>query len=278
MGVILDRLKAKIHWVVFLVLELLSGLLLFRFNSYQASVWATQANAVTGQIMEWESELFAFVNLKEQNDLLTQQNQALQMELNELRYQLSGRTEDSTYVECLRNNVLAQQHIIPARIISNSVRSKDNFLTINRGSADGVEPEMGVVSGTGLVGIVSGVTPHYAMVMSVLNSRSNISCRLRGTNYFGYLTWRGGSPQLAYIADVPRHARCEVGDTVETSGYSQVFPQGLFIGRVSQVRDSQDGLAYELEVKLGNDLGNIQSVCVLQNEHKAELDSLKAPR
>lgn len=275
MGALLDRLKASLHWVLFLVMEVASAWLLFSYNSYQGSVWFTQANSAVGRVVEWESELLAYVNVKEQNDLLTQRNVELQLQLNALRTQLDGHTADTTMVGRLRHGALEREHFIPARVTSNSVTRKDNYLTINRGSADGVLPEMGVVSGEGVVGIVSGVTPHYARVMSVLNSKSNISCRLRGTNYFGYLSWHGTDTRKAYIDGVPHHARFELGDTIETSGYSQVFPQGLYVGRITKISDSQDGLAYELEVTMPGDLANVQSVCVIYHRDRQELDSLR---
>lgn len=166
--------------------------------------------------------------------------------------------------------------LIPARIIDNSVRKRDNMIVIDVGSEDGVAPEMGVLSGTGVVGIVSGVTPHHALVMSILNSHSSISCRLRGTEYFGYLKWKGGRPLRAYMDDVPRHAHIEKGDIVETSGFSNVFPAGIFLGKVAEIKNSSDGLAYELEILLSTDIANLRHVNVINNLIKEELDSLKA--
>jgi len=134
---------------------------------------------------------------------------------------------------------------------------------------------MGVISGTGVVGIVCKVSSHYALVLPILNRKSSISCRLRGTEYFGYLKWKGGNPLQAYIEDVPRHARLHVGDVVESSGFSSVFPPGIFVGKVAQVHDSADGLAYQLEVQLATDLANLRDVCVIVQEDKNELDELK---
>lgn len=274
MDILLDRLKENFHWVVFLVLELLSGFLLFQFNSYQGSVWFTQANAISGHVLEWQQELMSYVHLKQQNKLLTERNLSLQLELQQLREEYATLKHDSTYGERRQQTLLSHYRLIPARVVGNSVHRKDNYLTINRGSADGVQPEMGVVSGTGVVGIVAKVTPHYALVMSLLNSHSSISCRIRGTNYFGYLKWSGGSSLRAHIDDIPRHARCKVGDAVESNGFSNVFPEGIFIGRVAQIHDSADGLAYQLEVHLSTDLAHLQDVSVISNYDRVERDSL----
>ena len=274
MDELINKLKEHIHWAVFLLLELFSGLLLFQFNNYQGSVWFTQANVVAGNILEVERNIISFIHLKEQNQLLTRQNQTLQYNLNVMRQQLEVLSKDSSYTERMHAASLVGERLIPAEVVSNSVLKKDNFLIINKGSNDGVKAEMGVVSGTGIVGIVSEVTSSYALVMSVLNSKSNISCRLRGTNYLGYLKWRGGNPLQVQVVDVPHHARCKVGDVVETSGYSNVFPQGIFIGRVAQIHDSADGLAFQLEVQLSTDLACVQSVCVVAERNKSEIDSL----
>ena len=134
---------------------------------------------------------------------------------------------------------------------------------------------MGVVSGTGIVGITYLVSNHFSVVLPILNSHSNISCRLRGTNYFGSLKWDGGSPLQAYMDDIPRHARCKIGDIVETSGFSSVFPAGIFVGKVIQVKNSKDGLSYRLEVQLSTDLAQIRDVRIVSNSRQAELDSLQ---
>ena len=249
--------------------------MLFRFNHYQNSVWLTQANAVAGKVLEWEAKGLAFVHLRELNRQLTEENVDLQQELDVLRHQLTSLQKDSSYTERILAQQTSDMQLIPAQVISNSVRKKDNFITINKGSGDGVKNEMGVISGTGVVGIVCKTSSHYALVLPVLNSKSSISCRLRGTEYFGYLKWQGGNPLQAYIDDIPRHARFKVGDVVETSGFSTVFPSGIFVGRVAQIHDSADGLAYQLEVQLATDLANIRDVAVVAQGNREELDDLQ---
>ena len=268
----LERLVGHVHWLVFLLLELFCGVLLFRFNHYQHSVWFTQANIVAGKVLEWEEDVVAYLHLGELNAELTGRNIALQQENEALRQALRQMPQGESAVQGL--SLTDSLRSIPARVVANSVRRDENFLTINRGVRDGVRPEMGVLSGLGVVGIVCKVSPHYAQVMSVLNRQSSISCRLRGTEYFGYLKWNGGSPLAAFIDDIPRHARFHVGDTVETSGFSSVFPPGIFVGRVSKIRNSADGLAFQLEVKLSTDLSNVRDVCVVVRREHEELDSM----
>ncbi len=246
--------------------------MLFQFNRYQHSVWLTQANTVVGQVLEWESKATAYIGLNARNAQLTEQNIVLQTENDRLRHLISDAPADTLPVpDSLRSD---DYSLIAAHIISNSISRKDNYLTIDRGSLDGVQPEMGVVSGTGVVGIVAKTSPHYAVVMSVLNTRSNISCRLRGSEYFGYLKWTGGDPLRAHIDDIPRHATFSVGDEVETSGFSSVFPPGIYVGKVSNIGDSDDGLAYKLEVELNTDMARLRDVSVVVQQHEEELDSM----
>lgn len=277
----IERITAYVHWAIFLLLEVLSGFMLFQYNHYQGSIWFTQANTVSGIVHEWEAQVLSYLRLPAENAALVRRNTILQQQNDVLRHKLQAisapplerkdsTTKDSTWREDF------ERAFIPARIIDNSVRKRDNMLVIDVGSEDGVAPEMGVVSGTGVVGIVSGVTSHHALVMSILNSHSSISCRLRGTEYFGYLKWKGGSPLRAYMDDVPRHARIHKGDIVETSGFSNVFPAGIFLGKVAKITNSDDGLAYKLEILLGTDLSNLRHVNVINTPDKAELDSLLA--
>ena len=271
----IDRLLQHAHWVLFLILEVLSGWMLFRFNAYQGSVWFTQANAVAGKVLDYEAKLLQFIHLKDLNVQLTQNILQLQQENDSIRTLLAQLTQDSSYTQKVQTELLADEKLIPAHVISNSIKQKDNYITLDKGSKDGIRTEMGVVSGTGIVGITYLVSRHYSMVLPILNTHSNISCRLRGTNYFGSLKWNGGSPLQAYMDDIPRHARCKIGDIVETSGFSSVFPAGIFVGKVIQIKNSKDGLSYRLEVQLSTDLAQIRDVCIISNSRQAELDSLQ---
>lgn len=271
----IERITAYIHWALFLLLEVLSGLLLFKYNNYQGSIWFTQANTIAAYVHEWEAKALAYLRMPAENAELVQRNVLLQHETDSLRNLLAEALKDSSITEKKQAEVLRDMKLIPAHIVDNSVRNRDNLLVINAGSNAGVEPEMGVVSGTGVVGIVSAVTPHYSLVISILNSHSSISCRLRRTDYFGYLKWKGGNTLRAYMEDVPRHAQIKVGDIVETSGFSNVFPAGIFLGKVAKIKNSSDGLAYELEILLGTDMSNLRHVNVISNLNKEELDSLR---
>ena len=139
----------------------------------------------------------------------------------------------------------------------------------------GVAPEMGVVDGNGIVGIVYETSPSYSVVISVLNSKSNISCKIIGSDYFGYLKWEHGDSRYAYLKDLPRHAEFNLGDTVVTSGFSTVFPEGIMVGTVDDMSDSNDGLSYLLKIKLATDFGKLSDVRVVARTGQEEQKKLE---
>lgn len=271
---LLDFLSKYNYWLVFILLEAISLCALFRYNGYQGSVWFTSANTVSGKVMEWQSDILAYLALGDNNRALTERNVVLEHRIAQLEHQLEKLDTQHSYTEQRTDSLLRSYQLLDATVVNNSVLLQDNYITINRGEADGVQPEMGVVCGTGVVGIVYLTAPHYSIVMPVLNSKSNISCRLRKSGYFGYLNWDGGNPLYAWMNDVPRYAKIQTGDVIETSGFSSVFPEGLFVGRVNQVRNSKDGLSYRIKVHLGTDFSRLRDVSIIISSDQNELDSL----
>ena len=173
------------HWILFLFLEIISLTLLFSYNGYQGSVWFSSANSMAGTMLEWDSNFDNFFSQAAINDKLTQTNLDLQAENDRLREALA-----KTRQKVDTKDKITYQYI-PAKVVSNTLNEVNNLITINKGSADGVRKDMGVVDGNGVVGIVYLVAKHYSVVISVLNSHSNISCVIRDRGYFGYLLWEG---------------------------------------------------------------------------------------
>lgn len=271
------------HWFLFVALEVLSMVLLFRFNDYQGSVWFTSANYVTGMAYEATSKVTSYLSMVALNEKLTKRNVELEQQVRELSSKLYDKTKDSIYLQKGQYHFLSKFRLIQAKVVSNSLDRPDNFITINKGTWDGVRKDMGVACGNGVVGIVYMAGIHYAVVIPVLNSKSNISCSIQGRNYFGYLHWNGGASNMAYLDDVPRHAKFKLGDRIVTSGYSSVFPAGVLVGKIKHVYNSEDGLSYRLAVQLSTDFGNLRDVCVIDDASireqrqviKAAQDSIK---
>lgn len=274
---LLDFISRYNHWFVFAILEILSIVLLFRYNSYQGSVWFSSANTVAGKVYEVDADIEQFFSLVRVNEHLTQRNLYLEQQVKSLSTLLMERTEDSTFMQATEVKMLEHYKLIPAKVVSNSISNKDNLITIDKGEADGVHKDMGVACGTGVVGIVYMAGQHYSVVIPVLNSKSSISCTIENRGYFGYLHWEGGSPTLAYVNDIPRHAHFKLYERVVTSGYSSVFPPGINIGKIRHVYNSPDGLSYRLQVQLATDFANLRDVCVIDDTMMRErLDVLRA--
>lgn len=263
---LLDFLARHANWALFIVLEAASLFMLFRFNSYQGSVWLTSANIVAGKAYEVWSAAEAFFGLREENQLLTLRNVYLERKVAHLEEMALSETHDTTVAERIEAEVIGNYKLVTAKVVANSISKADNFITINRGSADGVKTDMAVAGGNGAVGVVYLVSSHYAVVMPLLNVKSRISCAIRGRGYFGYLKWDpADGPDYAYVEDIPRHARFKKGDWVETSGYSSIFPKGVLVGKIEAAYDSSDGLSYRLKVHLSTDFGCLRDVCVIND-------------
>lgn len=267
---LLDFLARYNHWLLFIILEVASFVLLFQFNNYQGSVWFTSANAVSGKVFEWSASVEQFFALTKVNEALTQRNLLLEQQVRLLTDSIQQRDGAATLLQKQQLQLLADYRLIPAKVVSNTVNRRDNFITIDKGAKDGVKKDMGVVCGNGVVGIVYLVSDHYSILLPVLNSQSNISCTIKGRGYFGYLHWTGGATNLAYVDDIPRHAHFKLYDQVVTSGYSSVFPPGILVGKILHVYNSSDGLSYRLNVKLSTDFANLRDVCVIDNTAMAE--------
>ena len=235
------------YWFLFVLLEVASFVLLFRFNRYQQSVFFTSANAVAGKLYEATGSIAAYFHLKETNEDLLDHNIRLEQRVALLERALLDARSDTALYRSLDSVPRAHRYsLYKARVIKNSLNRLDNYLTLDRGSADSIRPEM----------------------------KSSLSCKIQGSDYFGYLKWEGGDSQYAYLRDLPRHAEFSVGDTVVTSGYSAVFPPGLLVGYVDEMSDSHDGLSYLLKIRLATDFGRVSDVRVIANHGLPELKQL----
>lgn len=271
---LLDFLTRHYHWFLFALLEVTSFVLLFQANAYQGSVWFSSANTVVGEVYKVNSEVKHFFSLPQVNRELTLRNFYLERQVNSLQNALNYYSGDTAGVKQIAHADIDRYTLKPAKVVSNMLVSDNNLITIDRGTADGLHPDMGVISGNGVVGIVYQSSEHFSIVLPVLNRRSNISCKIRGRNYFGYLKWDGGATNKAWLDDIPRHAHFKLGDWVVTSGYSSVFPEGVLVGKILHVYNSDDGLSYRLQIHLSTDFGNLRDVLILDEPSLAERATL----
>ena len=262
-------------WAVFLLYAVLSIVMLVGSrNPYQQRVWLTSANAVSSTVYGAMGAVTGYFNLHSINADLEQRNAALEMELVDLRMQLRElrlQLPDSTFDQPSLNNY----RLLPALVISNSVALTHNHVTIDRGSADGLEPQMGVVDRGGVVGVVEVTSSHAARLISLLNPDISVSCKLKDSDYFGRLIWEGGDPRYATLDQLPKHTVYEVGDTIVTSGYSDMFPEGIRVGTVVGKAHEVSAGDVQLRIKLGTDFSRLSEVRVIVNGRSAELRKLE---
>lgn len=253
------------HWFVFILLEVISFALLFRYNSFQGSVFFSSANAVAGKIYEYRSDVTTFFSMSQNNKRLTERNLMLEQEVKTLSQYIARNNGDSLVLDKYQKQMLKDFRLIPAKVISSSLDKEDNLITLDKGKADGIHEDMGVACGMGIVGVVYMASNHYSIVIPVINKNSNISVTIKKRGYFGFLHWKGGPADIAYIDDVPRHAKFALGDYVVTNGYSSIFPPGIMVGKILHVFNSSDGLSYRVQLRLATDFGNLRHVCVIDN-------------
>ncbi|KIP63463.1 rod shape-determining protein MreC [Prevotella pectinovora] len=271
------------HWFVFILLEVICFVLLFRFNNFQGSVYFSSANAVAGKVYEYNSSVTTFFNMSQSNKKLSERNLILEQQVRALTQYIATHHGDSLAMEQCQKQALAGFKLIPAKVIQSTINREDNLITIDKGKADGIHEDMGVACGTGVVGVVYMASDHYSIVLPVINVNSNISVMIRKRGYFGFLHWKGTPSDIAYVDDVPRHARFALGDYVVTNGYSSIFPPGIMVGKILHVFNSSDGLSYRVQLRLSTDFGKLRHVCVIENSAlkdkalllKAAQDSLK---
>ena len=261
---LLDFIVRHSYVFLFILLETLSLVLLFGFNDRQKMAFMTSANSVTGSLFEWRTDVEQYFALRKENATLATENARLRNLLYEL--------VDRQYVDTER--ALSVDNVIVARVIDNSVRKDDNYITIDRGSRDGIVKGMGVYSPDGVVGTVMAAGRRYSVIVPVLNGRTSISCKVKGSDSFGFLEWQGGNPYVAQLKDMPYHAAVAEGDTIVTTGFSSVYPEGIMVGTVADVEHMKNGYTLRIQVNLAVDMSNLRWVYIHSRMRDSEIDDL----
>ncbi len=261
-------------WFVFTFYVLISCILLIKSSDEHFSVYMSSANAIGGAIYRTSSEVTEYFGLLAVNQRLQESNAKLESEVLNLRQQLSQYkvlAQDST------SGVLQHRFgFIGASVINNSTRHPRNHFTIDRGSKDGIVPGMGVVDQSGVVGIVDVTGKNTSRVISLLNQNQHFSAKIKNSPYVGSLTWRGDDPSIAFLEEVPRHAKFQVGDTIVTSGFSTTFSEGIDIGTVMGKVKTSDDTFLVLKIRLASNFKTLGTVRVLKDGLKQELDSINS--
>ena len=262
-------------WFVFTFYVLISCILLVRSSQNHHSLYLSSANAAGELVYGTVSEISEYFNLLSVNRRLQESNAKLQNEV------LNLRNELAQYKVLLQDTAATAWNIdrfgyIGASVINNSTRHPRNYFPIDRGSADGVRPGMGVIDQSGIIGIVDITGRHTSRAISVLNQSQRFSAKIKDTPYIGSLSWHGGDPTVAYLEEVPRHARYHLGDTVVSSGFSTTFPEGIDIGTIIGRVKTHDDTFYVLKIRLASNFKALGSVRIIKDQLKHELDSIQS--
>ncbi|MBU3821222.1 rod shape-determining protein MreC [Flavobacteriaceae bacterium XHP0103] len=254
-------------FLLFLLLFSVSVLFTVQSHSYHKSKFINSANFLTGGVYSTVNNISEYFSLKSQNEILAEENNRLKSILYNSRSKL-----DSVFIDSLMFGT--EYKFTTAQVLKNSYNIIDNILLINRGTKDSVQQDFGVITDKGILGIVDQTSKNYATVLSILNSNSRISAQLKKTNHLGSLIWDGKTPEYTQLLDIPKIAPIETGDTIITSGRSSIFPKGIPIGTINDFKLDQSENSYIINIKLFNDMTNIEHVYVIENVNLPEIKSL----
>jgi rod shape-determining protein MreC len=267
------------HTVVFVALFSLSLGILVRFNRDQALFFTRWSLALGRYFHAKHSTIVNYLNLGEENAKLQAENMALrqkaitlQSELNTYKYRVPYSTDFSVLPDSAFP--LSRYVFIPCRAIENTVMHSYNHIVLNVGRRHGVEPQMGVISADGVAGVITEVSENYSMGMSLLNKNLKLSAQIHGKKVRGAFQWEGGSPRYGALHYIPLHYKVAVGDTVTTSQYSTIFPEGMVIGKISHINSRESDGFYDLDVQLNTDFHALDFLYVVKHAQKHEIDSL----
>jgi rod shape-determining protein MreC len=255
--------------IIFLLLEGLSFYYLTTRNSYHNTRAMFVFRGMTQGIESRITEVRSFIHMKDVNKSLSEENVELRNQIERLR------KTDSVHFTLVTDSLYGQQYLnTMSEVIDNSIHRQKNFFSINKGRKHGLSNDMAVISPEGVAGVIVGCSENFSVAMSVLNLDFKLSSRLKPTGYFGSLNWDGKDYRYAMLSEIPQHVELSVGDTIETTGFSALFPEGVTVGIVSSY-EKPGGDFYNIRVRLSTDFRKLQYVNVIGNIRKKELLELQ---
>lgn len=259
------------YFLLFLFLEFVALFFTIQNHSYHRSKFINSANNITGGIYKKKSSISDFFNLTIENKRLSEENAHLKNLLS-----LSKYDTDSVQLEEIDTIIFFQKFKYAiAKITNNSFNKRNNFLTINKGSKQGISPEMGVINSKGVIGVTNNVSSNNATVISILNKYSQTNVKLKDNDHFGTLSWDGKDYRTIQLLDLPRQAIIKEGDTIITGGKSTIFPEGILVGTIKDFK-TEDNVFKYINITLFNDMSSLSYVDVITNLEKEEIKQLEA--
>lgn len=254
-------LKYGYH-LIFFILEVICFYFIIQYNRVQNEIFWNSSNVYIAKLATFTGKAQRYFNIREVNDSLQRENANLIENLIRIEYINREIPQLDTS--------FSHYGIIPVHICNNTFHLANNHVTLCKGRREGIEPNMGVISEKGIVGIVRNVSDNFAHVISVLHSQTRISCAVKSRNTHGNLVWKSMDPQRMILESVPKHQYVAIGDTVVTSGYSTIFPKGIPVGRIESFEVVPGSNSYEITVKLSQSLSSLQYAYVIKNSLAAE--------
>jgi len=251
-------------FLIFVLLEIISLSILISADIEKKNVFFSSANSISGFLNKNINDLTSYFWLKNENKQLVTENLRLRKELVQIK--LSGKLTDTSFTD---SSAYHYQYY-PARVIKNTISGTRNYITIDKGKRDGIENDFGVISPEGIVGTVVATSERYSLVVSILNTNWGTSGKFKKNNYYGTVQWEGNDYRYVNMYEIPNHLKISSGDTVVTSGYSSVFPEGIGIGTVSKINRNTSNNFYDLELQLLTDFKNLYHVYVVNNKNRRE--------
>jgi len=268
----LFRFFLRYHlFILFLSLEVFCFYLSYRTRRYNEAAYSNFANGISGRVFDTYTGITDYLYLRRMSDSLVRENAILRQKLVESKF---DNRVDSTGVNDSSGRYVQHFTYITARVIYNSVNHASNLIYLNRGKQQGLTKQMGVFNANGIVGQVISVTDNYAAVMSVLSKDFKVSAKLKKSEFFGNMHWDGINSTTATLEEIPKHVPVKIGDTIVTSGFSELFPRNLMIGTVKSVKTEPDKNFLDLTVNLSTNFGNLSYVYVVKNIRRDELQNL----
>ncbi|MBI2967469.1 MAG: rod shape-determining protein MreC [Bacteroidetes bacterium] len=259
------------HFIfLFLLMEAVCTVLIIRNNNYHFSAYLNSSGALTGSIYAGFNAIAEYFSLKEVNEQLSTENARLRAKT---KYSFSVYNRGLFRIG---KNVYRQQYLyLEGKVVNNSINRRNNYFTLSIGSEQGVKPGMGVISPDGIAGVIKDVSAGYSTVMSVLHKNTRVSVKIRKNNYFGTMVWDGTDYRKATLLDVPKHVELTRGDTVITSGFSTLYPEGIVAGTIGSFTKDQEDNFYVITLNLSTDFGKMDFAYVVVNLYGVEQQELE---
>jgi len=270
-------LAKNVHWLLFFLLVSISISLIIHNNDFQKSKYAAVENEVAGKVYSVSNSITSYFGLKTTNEHLSERIANLENHIQHLEGQIL-QMKDSAVAQQIIHRIdfdsVPYYRYIMARVVNNSL-SGNNYITLNKGSDAGIVSGMGVFSATGVVGIVMNVSANYSVVLPILNPNFHLSCKIKGTNYFGSLSWDGKDITRANLHELPSHTQFNNGDTIVTSGHSFSFPEGIPVGIVEGLKKQKNSNFNTLKIRLLTDFGALNEVLLVDKKNRIEQQELE---